>query len=179
MQGSIMSGAVGAYYFHSSKTPPLITKPSLSNLILNYSVLADLYLGYEKGEITNIYNPGRQSHLDFKKTYIQGGLHFEGIVFGLDLILKGGVLDFSSGSVESYDIEDYVDLQNIQRYDTYNFTEAIVRFRIGIKHGSVYLSQTKLRTKNANAVRIVNTTSHFGVILNIDDFFRKPKSVKK
>ena len=179
LNGSIIGGAIGTYFFHSSETvSKAISKSRYSNLLLKNSVLLDVYLGYEQGGITNNYNVDRQSQLDFKKTFVEGGVHLEGGIFGFDFLLKRGVLDFSKGSVTHY-IGDIVDLEDIERYDTYNFTETTVRFRMGIKYGSVYISQAKFRTKKADQIRIVDTAYHFGMILNIDDFFRKKKQDHK
>lgn len=172
--GHILNGAIGGYYFFPLEKN-YDGKERIPNVIgLDRGFLLDLYFGYAEGSVENYYDITNSSQFNFSKKFIQGGVHFQGRVIGFDCVIKGGNLDYNNGVVNGRLTEEHLEeIQSIQRNDTYDFMEATFRVHFGIKHARLFFSSTTFDSSKLNNVKFIKNTNHFGIIIEIDELFRK------
>ena len=78
--GQLTYFGIGSYYFLKKRnTTNKITK---SKYGVKPGVLFDIYGGYGKGNVLNVYSEGGSSDLSFRKYFLQGGIHWNGKILG-------------------------------------------------------------------------------------------------
>ncbi len=171
--GHISTAAIGTYYFFPTKK--IGRRPDLvNNYTMNRGILIDLYAGRSNGSVNNYYTLNSSSHFDFNKTYGQFGFHWQGRVFGINYVSKFGVLDFKNGTVNGKISQEHLaDIMDVEKNDTYNFRENSIRFHIGVKHARFFITGTWFNSPKSAEVKFVESTLHGGVIIEIDEFFKK------
>ena len=168
--GYIANGAIGSYYFFSLKKSRMVQ----SQYSETSGLLVDFYVGFEKGKVSNYYSKAVESHLDFNKLFIQGGLHWQGPTIGFDFAIKAGNLDFKDGILDgAAGDENLSEFQNIEENDPFDFIESSWRFHIRRKKIKFFFTQTFLSSSKLQYVNFSDRSSHIGVILDINDFFTK------
>ncbi len=172
-KGKLRGGSIGSYYFidiYKSNSNSDQTKTK--NLMKN-GILFDFYLGYEKGEIKNEYRKSEEAFIDFNKNFAQLGVHFQGPIFGINFIVKKGVLDYKKFRIATADSFPLAVVEDINRFDTFNFTESTIRVILGLKTTKIYFSNTWINIPKKGQLNIFDNVYHFGVIVELDEFFRR------
>ena len=178
--GFISNAAIGAYYFLPTKRISKRRELIVNGPVMQRGVMFDLYAGYAKGEVHNYYEPNTSSHFDFNKSFAQLGIHWQGKIYGISFVSKFGVLDYKNGDVNGKISEEHLaDVMDIEKYDTYAFRENSLRFSLGIQHARFFLTTTWLNSSKLDKVKFIDNTVHAGVILELDEFFRKRRPAKK
>ena len=180
--GHIWNGAIGGYYFFPIKKYLFRKKnkkflSSKGLLKMQKGILVDLYFGYSDGAVHNFYENGGESHFKFQKIYGQVGLHFIRPNWGIDYVYRIGNLRYYQGAAfGEIDPENRKEIDAIEAKNAYNLGEFSMRVHLGIRHIRYYFSATSV-TENSEIIElnIANGIVTFGVILEIDEFFRKKK----
>ncbi|MFK8006263.1 MAG: hypothetical protein AB8H03_07830 [Saprospiraceae bacterium] len=175
--GTIWNTAVGGYYPFLFDANNDVT--SLFDESQQSGVLADIYFGYGKGEVNNYYEIGGSTHFKFDKKYVQLGAHLilEKVNVGYQFRL--GRLNYSEGKIlgqaTSLTMESF---NSLNEKNNFKIIEQAFQFSYGIRHFRIQFTSTGVvNNKNLNKLGIKRTNTTIGIILEIDEFFRKDKSI--
>ncbi len=178
--GQISNIALGTYYFYPTNSKIYKIEKRETLLGMKRGFLFDLYVGRGTGNVNNFYAPPASSHFDFNKTWGQGGIHWQGRFVGIDMVFKVGVLDFKNVEINGrLEESTLIDIENVIEYDTYNFRESTIKIHFGIRHLRYFITTTWLNTSNASDVKFIDNVTHIGVMIDIDEFFKKRKKTIK
>lgn len=179
--GYITSGAIGTYYFfENNKIRKVARRKDKKQLIPDYlkmkkGVLLDLYAGYGKGEVFNTYSNGAYTQFNFQKSYIQGGIHWQGKLIGISYVFKAVKLDYQNGIVlKELEPDDLEAIQSLSAHNPFSFVEHSFRIHFGLRQGRFYLSSTGISKKpDEIGLSFIDSSHHIGLIIEIDEFFKK------
>lgn len=180
--GHIWNGAIGGYYFFPTTKNQNFGKDKKflfykGPLKMQKGILVDLYFGLSDGAVNNFYENGGESHFKFQKKYGQLGFHFIRPNWGLDYVCRIGNLKFYEGvAYGEIDPENRNEIDAIESKNSYNLSEVSFRVHVGIKHIRYFITATAVtQGSEINELNIYNGNGSFGIILEIDEFFRKNK----
>lgn len=170
--GKIWNTAIGGYYHFLFKEQfNSINSPQTG-------ILADVYFGYGKGEVNNYYEVGGSSHFNFEKQYAQIGTYLilEHINVGYQFRIgrlnyyDGKILGQATGlTMESFNL--------LNEQNNFRIMEHSFQFSYGIKQCRIFMRSTGIgHNKDLEKLGVKNTNTTIGIILEIDEFFRKNKS---
>lgn len=173
--GFIASGAIGGYFFIINERQKLLQEEFADPLKMRKGVLLDLYAGYGQGKAHNYYANGSNSHFDFQKSFIQGGIHWQGKMTGISYVFKVVRLDYQTGIVnKEIEQEDLVAIQGISQNNPFSLIEHSFRFHVGLKKIRFFLSTTLIPySKEVDKLDYIGSSGHIGLILELDEIFRK------
>ncbi len=172
----IINGAIGTYKFFPMKRSYDREETIPLTVGMPRGLLVDFYAGYGDGNVNTYYEVPASSHFEFNKKFLQAGVHWQGRIVGVDMVLKSGVLDFSAGEIiGNLGSANLKDVQNIELNDTYDFRESTIRVHLGIRHARLFVSRSWFNSSKFKNVAFLESTFHFGTIIEIDEFFRKRK----
>ncbi len=171
--GNLFNGAIGTYYFL-----PIGKHRNTSihkDLLMKKGIMADLYMGYGKGNMFNNYIGAKASKLFFNKPFIQGGLHWQTGTLAVDYVTKFGFLDYYKTEIYGFGSQQpTTGIENFELYDTFSYREHSVRIRLQLKIMGVFMTRTWINHSDRGAKFIDNAT-HFGMLLELDEIFKKKK----
>ncbi|MFK8008641.1 MAG: hypothetical protein AB8H03_19945 [Saprospiraceae bacterium] len=171
------SVAIGGYFFKKRDTyySTLIPKKYLEQ----GGFLVDLYVGIGEGEFKRDYQSLR-AYVDFehKKIFGQAGFHYKFRSLGISYIFKVGQLQIKNVLVHGNFITFPKNIfDELKEDNTINTYESTCRIEYGIREAKFNLSLTGF----SNQVNIFSPQrSYFsaGVLVNVDEFFRKKGKTK-
>lgn len=176
--GTIWNSAIGGYY------PFIFKKQFDGKRSLGEShqsgILADIYFGYGKGEVNNYYEVGGSSHFKFDKKYVQLGVHLISDGINTGYLVRIGRLNYYEGKILGQATGLTMESFNIlNEQNDFRLIEHSFQFSYGVKQFRVFLVSTGVMfNENLNQLNIKKTNTTIGVILEIDEFFRKKKGKK-
>ena len=187
--GHLWNGSVGGYYFFSStlRENPKKTKKKRKRLIKNQDGffeegwLTDIYIGHGRGVVNNYYKEGGSTHFQFQKTYVQFGWHFMAKSFGFSHAVRVGTLNYGKGQIYGTAVADNTSSFNVlTEQNKFNLIESSIRIHFGFKHIRWILSMSAVK-KNVklNELGVINSIVTMGMMVELDEFFRKKTKPKK
>lgn len=179
--GFIASGAIGTYLFIENnfqrKRKKVVKTYVEPHLKMKKGFLLDLYGGYSLGKVHNYYSKTTDSHLSFRKIYLQGGLHINGKVMGLSYTLKGVRLDYEkavlNGDMEESEI---LNIQDITKANPFFLIENSLRFHLGIRQFRFFMTVNFMNDSyDEDSLDFLDSTFDAGIILELDEIFTKER----
>ncbi len=182
--GRIWNSAIGGYYFFKFKELPdskLNAKQLLrkqKGLFSEEGILLDLYLGSGKGRVNNYYIEGGSSIFNFDKRYIQFGFHIVGRSLSFNWTFRLANLNYNEGIIfgRPNALND-LSFNILKEQNQFKLNESTLRLTFGQRKIRFMLSSTFVGgSENFELLGIKPIVSNFGLIIEIDDFFRKNNS---
>jgi len=190
----IWSGAIGAYHFFKpwSKSPLRQIKRRRNSAGVKFEsplffqknymkegFSIELYAGYANGLSRLNYRSRGMSFTSFHKTFGQFGLHWFNELGGISYTFKIGQLQFNQAN--SSGIVDFNDLNRLERLEnnnTFTIRENSFRIFIGIRQMRFFFNITSIAAPTKLEVLVKNGNFPVGVLVDIDECFKKSKSKK-
>ena len=173
--GRLFEGAIGGYYFFPKEVTDPIPEGE-ERLFVTPGILVDFYVSYGDGFVHNNYDAVSSSRFDFKKYYVQSGIHWYSKSFGVAYMFRGGVLDFEEGLVSGdIDPSHVKDFEAINSTDPFTNFESTLRVEGGIRKARIFFSQTWLHNTSNKAVEFIENVTQVGMVLELDELFRDKK----
>ena len=177
--GSIymVSGAVGMYYFEDFKRLNESTPDHLSR----QGILFDVYVGYGVGEVYNSYFGGGRSNFYFNKTYVQGGIHWQGKLIGISFATRFVSVDFDRGILSgNIDTPQWNAIELIQSNNPFFMVETSSRIHIGTKKIKFFFSQATVFPQLFDyRIDYLFKSFQIGLMADFDAIFEKKPTSKK
>lgn len=183
--GKIWSASIGTYIvvpFSSvgiSKQGSKRREKKIKNQHLFHpsSAMIDLYFGTSRGQVNNFYKNNSVSNLKFKKNYVQIGVHWTLRSVSFDLASRIGNLNYYEATFfgkPSYSLTYINDL--LKTKNNFRLLEHSLRAHFGVKHARLIFSVSGIsQSSELNQLGVVQAVTTFGLMVDIDEFFRKEK----
>ena len=169
--------AIGGYYLIQSKKQK-IRSDTTNNLPAG--ILLDLYSWYGKGQLTNNFEDGGNSTLDFHKYFIQGGIHWQDEIVGINTTYKFGGTNYFQGIINGpFTDEDNKNLRNIVDNNTFLFREFSFKFYVGARGFRTYAGFTNLNFFDKNPFNHRKQIRYLGIVFDIDTLYKIIKNKEK
>ena len=169
------SGNIGCYYFLPSK----VDKKNLLKSDRERGFLFDIYAGYSQGEIDNFYATNGSSHLAYQKYYIQPGIHAQGATLSISYNMKIGRLNYFKGvGLRDVPAEHILQLQDLEERNPFNLLEHSIKIQAGVRSFTFFANVSISDILEEYNFTQVNSQISVGVILDVDEFYKKKKKSK-
>lgn len=187
--GKIWNASIGGYLFQPFISTGVSKRDSRrhekilknQNLFHPAGILMDIYVGISQGSVNNIYENGGTTRLRFNKKYIQFGIHLTNKSIGFDLATRVGKLNYYDAIVSGKPSSStaYI-INNLEARNNFNLMEHSFRANFGVKHTRFIFSVSGVSTNaKLNQLGVIEAVTSFGLILDIDEFFRNKKMKRR
>ena len=153
------------YLKKGNKEPPQLRK-----------MLFDLYLGYDKGEFSNLYfgSDSGDVNLNVRKYYIQCGLHYLGKRFELGYMLKFGQVNYLKGIINgTFEGPDRETVQSISNLSNFFIWESTVRLDIKIRQFILFSQITNTTNNTFHPDQSTTNIVHLGLTMKFQNLVFK------
>jgi len=147
---------------------------SAENLEQRSGILFDIYVGHSQADVTNTFQEYGFNYFEYKKTYVQVGLHGTIKYFSFQVASRWGNLNYVEGLVHG---PTSIQLQNpikvIASNSEMDFSEFFVRASTGIRYGQLIFSFSRIQhTPIFTQLGVKDHIVMIGLKLDVDEFFR-------
>ena len=172
-KSQLTAGGVGTYFSYRAKQRPA-SKIKLNSTQKYNNFIIDLYGGYAFGSLENHYNnPTGNTKMDFRKYYLQGGIHWEAGRWTSALVYKIGNAYFNNGIISGQpnNLND-APIQAVLNHDRLFFNEFTFKLDYNIKDVLLYGQATIGVINEFEDQGIITPLLHGGLIINIHNFIK-------
>ena len=169
---------IGGYLL--KETENIFKKKNIFNkdrkmMLSHKGILVNALLGYSRGNITHeAYDKIGLATLNLNRFYGKIGLDYQARFWGFAGNLRLGVLNYSSTTINGHAYADLSEqIETLMNQNNFTFSELSIRFYLGLKYGQVYISYINSTTDTKLDDFRITKTGNVGVLLDLQELFKK------
>lgn len=165
---------IGGYYFFQKKNYRKKKNESDQNSINKFGLLLESYLGMDTGNfgLENYKSNYYKYQFQFRKSFIQTGVHWMGELGGIGLFYNLGRTNFYKGFLEGQIENAPYDLgRTILNNNNFTTSEASFNIYFGIKAAKIYLNTTFILNDFDNKEQHPYNSTNLGMIISISEIY--------
>jgi len=169
---------MGVYHLKKSKGIPFLKKKldKVSGYMMsNKGLLMNALVGYSRGSIihTSQYRLGKGEFL-INQFYGKIGLDYQAGFLGIASDLKFGVLNYGKTIIKGHAYEELSAQRALLiNENDFLFGELSFRIYVGMKYGQIYINGITTKVNNKMSEFVLSGFWNVGVVLDIQDVFKK------